>query len=225
MPMIRFRLLGMPVGVQPWFFVMAWFIGGRSQPLPLIVWIVAVFVGVMAHELGHALAVRRCGLRPAIVLHGFGGATTWSGRELSLGRRAAVTAAGPAAGIGLGLVVLAVQSALGVPSSHLGGLFLRDLWWVSLGWGVLNLLPVLPLDGGVLLGTAAEAVAGPRGLRAARVASVLITLGLAGWAVVAGEIWLAILGAVLTAINVQALRERPLPVPATISEERGRDGR
>src|SRR5215211_1266381 len=26
--------------------------------------------------------------------------------------------------------------------------FLWDLMWVSLGWGIINLLPILPLDGG-----------------------------------------------------------------------------
>ena len=44
---------------------------------------------------------------------------------------------------------------------------LNDVMWVNLGWGVLNLLPILPLDGGHIASSVAELVAGRKGRLAA----------------------------------------------------------
>jgi membrane-associated protease RseP (regulator of RpoE activity) len=78
--------------------------------------------------------------------------------------------------------------------------------WVNLGWGVLNLLPILPLDGGHILASVAEIVAGRRGRFAARIFSIVLTVTIGLWALLAGQWWILILGIVLTFANVQGLR-------------------
>ena len=68
---LGFRLFGLPVTVQPWFFLTAWIVGRQSiDVVAESVWIVIVFLGVLVHELGHAVAARRLGLEPRITLHG-----------------------------------------------------------------------------------------------------------------------------------------------------------
>ncbi len=77
--------------------------------------------------------------------------------------------------------------------------------WVNLGWGVLNLLPILPLDGGHIASSLAEMVAGSRGRIAARAFSIVLTVAIGLWAVTAGDWWILILCAVFTYANVQGL--------------------
>ncbi len=211
--MIRFTLAGFPVTVEPWFFIMAWMIGrGIPDPLGQLVWVLTVFAGVLLHELGHASAARRLGARPEIVLHTFGGLTSWRPvRRMTTAQEIGVTAAGPAVGIALGVTFMALLGTL--PTEGLATRALEFAVWVNLGWGVLNLLPVLPLDGGTIVAAAAGAVAGRSGRLAARGLSVTLTLALAVWAVTAFDWFYLLLGGWLTYINVQALRRELAPPP------------
>lgn len=203
--MIQFRLGRIPVTVQPWFFVTALLIGPRQLP-GIVVWPAVVFVGVLIHELGHALAVRRQGVEAAIELHGFGGVTRWSGTTLLAPRqRALISAAGPAVGISVGAVALVLARLL-PPGQPVVDELLQYAVWVNLGWGLLNLLPVLPLDGGMIVASLVESVWGARGLYAVRVLSVVVCIGLCALAVAAGWIWSAFLAGVLAISNLQAAR-------------------
>ncbi len=78
--------------------------------------------------------------------------------------------------------------------------------WVNLGWGVLNLLPILPLDGGHIAASVAEMVAGRNGRIAARIFSIVLTAVIGLLALFGGMWWILILGIVLTIANVQGLR-------------------
>jgi Zn-dependent protease len=202
---IQFRLWRIPVTVQPWFFVTALLIGPRQLP-GIVLWPAVVFAGVLIHELGHALAVRRQGVEAAIELHGFGGVTRWSGTTLlPPGKRALISAAGPAVGISVGAAALAVAQLL--PAGHaLVGQLLQYAVWVNLGWGLLNLLPVLPLDGGMIVASLVESAWGPRALYSVRVLSVVVCVGLCALAVAAGWLWSAFLAGVLAISNLQAAR-------------------
>jgi Zn-dependent protease len=157
---LRFRLLGFPVRVHPWFWIVTVLLNGdrllRIGPEYLFIWVAVVFVSILIHELGHALAFRRYGSNSDIVLYAFGGLAipthTISGR----GRRIVVALAGPVAGFILFGIVYGSNAALewatnanGKPTNGLEVWFLyRQLVWVNLYWGLLNLLPVFPLDGG-----------------------------------------------------------------------------
>lgn len=61
-----------------------------------------------------------------------------------------ITAAGPAIQIVLGLVALFIfrqSSGLSLTMAT----FLQILYWISIFWALLNLLPIIPLDGGRLM--------------------------------------------------------------------------
>lgn len=205
--MFQFHLGAIPVRVELWFFVTALLIGPHRLP-GIALWLPVVFVGVLAHELGHAFAIRRHGFSPSITLHGFGGLTSWQGGlSLSPGQRALVSAAGPAVGITIGLVLLVLARAV-APQPPLLSELLRYAVWVNLGWGVLNLLPILPLDGGMIVGSLAEKLWGGHGLYAARVVSIVVCVALGLLALSAGWLWSVFLAGVLAVSNFQALRIR-----------------
>ncbi len=202
------QIFGFPLRVDPFFFVTAWLIGGRQEPQWMVMWVVVVLLGVLAHELGHAFAGRRLGLEPWIQLMAFGGMTGWMRpRPLTAGQQIAISAAGPAVGIAIGGSVLAASLAglFGGASPALLRV-LEFVVWVNLGWGVLNLLPILPLDGGHITASIAGIVAGRNGRVAARIFSIVLTVVIGLWALVAGQWWILILGVVLTFANVQGLR-------------------
>ena len=156
---VNFRWLGIPVEVQGGFLITALLFAflQRSPTLPGILASMAViFVAVMVHELGHALAGRAFGTETRIVLHGFGGRTIAEGKPLTRGRNILMTLAGPGAGFLLGLVVLGIDRSY--PTTGLAKDVLRQAQFCTFGWGILNLMPVLPLDGGLVM----RDVLGPR---------------------------------------------------------------
>jgi len=117
---LRFRLAGFPVRVHPAFWLTGAILGftGTEQfdAIELLLWMLVVFVSILVHELGHALAVRRCGWVSRIILYHLGGlATIESPRdplfgeeeELPAGKKIAIAAAGPLAGFALAGIVIA----------------------------------------------------------------------------------------------------------------------
>ena len=164
---IEFRLFRIPVRIHLWFWLMAmwlWTLRSEQGWAGLAIWVAVVFQGILMHELGHALVGRSFGRQPRIELVALGGLTWWEQREpLSPGRSLAVSFAGPAVGIVIGLLSLVVMDSLRVPEESLERYALTSLIWVNLGWGLLNLLPVLPLDGGNIVASLMELVRPSRG--------------------------------------------------------------
>ena len=152
---VQFRLLGIPVRVLPWFWVLALLLGRRALNEGwehLVVWVVVVFFSILVHEMGHALTARAFGYAPRVFLYHFGGVAMYTpDNSYSQGRSILITFAGPAAGLALGglsLIGSLAVTAFEVPTTPLAEDALFQLTVVNLAWSVLNLLPVLPLDGG-----------------------------------------------------------------------------
>ena len=203
--MFQFSLLGFPVRVQPFFFLTVLLIGPHDLQ-GAAMWVPVAFIGVLAHELGHAAAIRQFGFLPNIQLHGFGGLTSWpAGPGLSAARRILISAAGPAVGISIGGLAF-VAARVYVPETAILRQLVSYVVWVNLGWGVLNLLPVMPLDGGNIVTAVAEGLWGSVGRRIARIVSLVACVALGAWALMAGWLWSAILAGVLAFANFQALR-------------------
>lgn len=183
---LHVRLLGIPVRIQAWFALtglVIWNFSGGSAlgwgtlPIALLI----VFQGVLFHELGHALMGRRFGLEPHIDLAFFAGFTRWSGgRSLTPGRGVLVSFAGPFVGIVLGTIGLLVWMAVpsGLPSHVQWALAM--FVYVNLGWSLLNLIPILPLDGGNILAHFLQMISPKGGVRWARYISVGLIVVMGG---------------------------------------------
>lgn len=209
----HFHVAGFPVRVHPLFFLTALATGWvfLSEPARLAVWMAVVFVSVLLHELGHALAFRRYGCPASISLHGMGGTTEGEDAERLTHRQSAwVSFAGPGAGFLLGglVWVLARITPLG-EQDGLAGLAVRQLLWANIGWGLFNLLPLQPLDGGHLLASAVRARSGyryERALHGIGIATALALLGLALWW---KQPWVGLLALMFGWMNFEELRRTP----------------
>ena len=157
---LSFRLFGIPIKVRMSFLAVAVFLGLSGNDLSTVAaWVGVVFVSILIHELGHALTARRLGAEVAIELNAIGGLTRWGvrGGELSPGRRALVAASGSAVGVVFGALVWLVASQFG-PYSGTLAFVIRTLIFVNIFWGLLNWLPIRPLDGGHLLSALLEKI-------------------------------------------------------------------
>jgi Zn-dependent protease len=208
---LSFRLGKIPVRVHSGFLWMAAIFGLLDGDLRVLVaWGLIVFVSVMVHELGHATLVRAYGLEPRIDLHGLGGTTSWSQtRALSNGQRAIISLAGPSAGFLLGGLVALLGRRSFPAFAHD---FVYDtLLWVNVGWGLLNLLPMLPLDGGNVMQQLLQVLTRGRGERPAYVVSIVVSALAVGaallWRTNAFRWWAALLAASFVASNWRALKD------------------
>lgn len=197
---LQFRLNRVPVTVEPWFWLTTVLLAGRIQGPFLAVWVLVVFVSVLAHEMGHALASRRYGSNPRIRLYALGG-LAYRDRQLSRWRSVAVSLAGPGAGFLLGGIIWVVHQALPPLTPGLEFLF-SALEQANLGWGLVNLAPVLPLDGGHVMEQVLRIRDTPRALKISAGAGFT----LAGIALATSSFSLALFFGVLAAFNVQRLR-------------------
>ena len=199
--------------------MIALLLGARDGELvTLLIWAVTVFLSILAHELGHAFAMRHFGQDCRIVLYLMGGlaipeSARWGGGS---GRGARgplaqilISAAGPGAGFLLaGLVAALVFAAGGAvqlflaygflpiplvflpePANEYWSEFASSLLWVNIFWGLMNLLPVMPLDGG-------------------QIARELLTAS-DPWQGVAKSLWLSVaVGAAVAAIGFGVLQDQ-----------------
>lgn len=207
MPALRFRLAGIPIRVEPAFFLVAILIGltGREGIL-LFWWVVSVFISVLVHELGHAFAFRAFKQAPSIVLHGFGGLTSSAG-TLSRWPGIAVSAAGPIVEIVmLGIPALLLRKPVALHfASFTWYQALGDLAWVSFGWGLVNLAPVLPMDGGNI---ATSLLASRRhGAQIVQRLSLVVSGGGAIWAFTQQQPLLGLWALMFASHNLRALMD------------------
>jgi Zn-dependent protease len=190
-----FRLLGVRVYLHWWWFVFAVFeIALRSRAYSSYTWNIAeylaLFLIVLLHEYGHALACRQTGGKAdEIILWPLGGvafvrppprpgAELWS------------IAAGPLVNVVLvpvifGLIRARTGLGWGADSADYRQ-FLQALFWINSGLLAFNLLPVYPLDGGQILRSLLWFAVGR-----ARSLKIATLLGIAGVVLLAGGLlWL-----------------------------------
>lgn len=202
---MRFHLFGMPVTVRGSFLMVAGLIAFLTIWDPVrgavsssgvrlaIAWIAIIFVSILVHELGHAVTARMYGSKVAIELNGLGGLTRWSiDGSMTPGRRALVSAAGSAVGILFGGLVWLFETQFG-PDSGFVAFILGELVFVNVFWGLLNWLPIRPLDGGHLLQSLLEKVVPDRTERVAKVIFTSTAAGALAFSLWQGYIIIAVL--------------------------------
>lgn len=209
--MLSFRLFGFPVRVQWIFWVLCLILGmnylqsgGPDGVIKALIVAAIVFGSILWHELGHAWARKKSGAPYSeIMLHGFGGVCSGPG-NFTRGQSIFIAAAGPAASLALGLVTF-----LFAPMSNTGGsgemlaVFVFWMLWVNVGWAILNLLPIFPLDGGQIF----AGIAGPKNFQLVLWTGLILAAALAvGSFLVTKQLFMAILFGLLAFGNWQRLQ-------------------
>ncbi len=174
-----FRLFGFDVRVRTGFLMFMALIV-FINPNRFGVWLAISLAGfTLLHEFGHAVAARSVGAEAAISLDFMAGYTSFRPRQpLTRPQRALISVAGPASQIAVSTAILL---AMGVtPWSRDSALISEAayaIWWAGPVVGVLNLIPVLPLDGGHLAQTGLEGLLRRSALREMAIASLVVTGG------------------------------------------------
>ncbi len=202
--MLRFTLFGFPILIHWMFWLNTALMGGAlnasspEQLRGLLGWMVAVFLSIVIHELGHALTMRNCGdRRVGIFLYAFGGLAQGSSR-LTRREDLMVSAAGPALQILFGLAVGWSITIWRVSSPWLLEA-LDSFTAVSLFWALLNLVPIVPLDGGRLC----QAWLGVEKQRLALTISLVCSAAIAMLSF-ESDLWLELQNSVLRLLDIRA---------------------
>lgn len=209
-----FRLLGIPVEVTWWFFLIAFIfgIGGIRRPGEMVVWIGVMLLGILFHEMGHAVAVRAFGGHPAILISGLFNVTTWQPDARSRPwKQLVISLAGPGAGLALGAAMYAWGLSRGlspidlknavfsaVSSNSLVSALIYDGMFVNVFLSILNLAPIVPLDGGKAVAASLDMLVPGRGMLWATRLSIPVGVVLCGLAVYTQQFYLAILIGMVT---------------------------
>ncbi|MEW4488848.1 site-2 protease family protein [Thalassoglobus sp. JC818] len=218
---LRFELLGVPVRVSPWFWAMAAILGFESVKIGvgyLIAWMSVVFVSIMVHEFGHALVAMRFGYPPRVLLYQFGGLAFFEPRRGDFTRFKSITIslAGPFAGFALFGLTLAFGRFFYYPFAHnlseesarLIDFTIMQMLFVNLWWGLLNLLPVLPLDGGRVSQEVCLWISPLRGIQIAATIGAIVAGTVALGFFTIKDYYPAILFGMLCAQNFTLLQDR-----------------
>jgi Zn-dependent protease/CBS domain-containing protein len=166
------RPFGIPVHISPYWFLIAGFIvlryaqdlastlHGSTRFLVAVAFVVLLYASVLTHELSHSLVARAYGLPVRrILLYPLGGVSELEREPPTPWRAFAVSAAGPATSLVLAAGGYGLTRA--VPGADVvASTLVSQLMWANLVIGIFNLLPGLPLDGGMMLRAAIWKVTG-----------------------------------------------------------------
>ena len=236
---VSFRFLGFPIRVHPSFWIIFLFLSIRlhsktdggdwlSWIVEVVIWIAAIFVSLLAHELGHALVFRYIFRVPSsITLFGLFGITEPDDSYRS--------------GIGLfGLVCDVLLYAAGcLVNFLLAGFFLAGcvalylvlMWsgftsnvidqfplstlvhfvdnviYISIILGIFNLLPVQPMDGGIIIRKIFSYISPRFGTHGSLILSMIIAIVMGVFAFRSGMIITTIFLAYFAYLNYREFTE------------------
>ena len=199
-----FRLLGIDVYLHwAWFLAFLYFTS-RPHAYSNYGWsaleILALFLIVLTHEFGHALACRSVGGQANLIVLWPLGGVAYVAPPPRPGAQLWSVAAGPLVNVAL-VPILSVLVAI---SSHLhwhdiqpdANELFHNIWIINIALLIFNLLPIYPLDGGQVLRSLLWFPFGrANSLMVASYSGFLGVAGLAGLAIWAQSIWLGIMAA------------------------------
>lgn len=178
---VNFSLFGTHVRISATFWLFTAILGWSwvNQPnglVLLLLWVLCAFFSILMHEFGHILVGRVFGAHGYVVLYSFGGLAVGSRDCDRRWQRIIVSLAGP--GIQLlfyGALFLALRNGLArFIINDYAFAVVYMLLAINLWWPLLNLLPIWPLDGGMVTRDLCEGGLGAsRGFRVSLIVSVV----------------------------------------------------
>jgi len=138
-----------------YFGVTDWRDGGAFQGILSMAFILLLFLCVLLHEFGHAMAGRHYGIRtPDITLLPIGGVARMQGGLQKPWQEFVIAVSGPAVNVviaGVLWVVLLLFPDLVDPKHPISSQILPNLMMINLALVMFNMIPAFPMDGGRVL--------------------------------------------------------------------------
>jgi Zn-dependent protease len=236
-----FHLFGIEVRVKFWFWFATLLFCGNMDTKSALIWVAVCFVSILLHEFGHVIAFRLFGTDAYAVLYGFGGLAVPDNGINGTLAQFVVAMAGPIAGFCFAGLVMALAYIAGahphigwhmflptisawpdvnpaniarLQSTYLWYVLINDLLYVNFFWGLVNLLPVFPLDGGHASRAIFERRDPYNGKRTAFLVSAIAGALLALAGVFTQNLYVILLFGVLAASSAQqfeSVRRKPRP--------------
>lgn len=196
-----------PIRIHPLFWLIAFFIGWiwTTSFVGALMCVVVILVSVLFHEFGHALTAVVFGQKTRIELAAFGGFTYREGRKLRLWEEFIVVLNGPIAGFLIFVVAYLVYRYVPIENQLLS-FTVRFTFVANLFWTIINLVPVMPLDGGHLLSIVLEAIFGFKGIKMAIIIGLVVAVAISIFFFTIGQFLVGALFLILTFESFRSLR-------------------
>ena len=161
------KIRGIPLRIHPsWFLVFLYFtLSARDRLIPLLDgqasiwngWIIGVitsfllFLSVLLHELAHSFVAIREGLKVIDITLFFLGGMANLDKECTTSKGSLkIAISGPIVSLTIAFLMILLSNSLLESSVILSNLF-KQVGSLNLLIGLFNLIPIIPLDGGVIL--------------------------------------------------------------------------
>jgi len=202
-----FNVFGFPTTIRPGFGVFLAFLV-FLYPFPLGFWMAgSVGIFTLIHELGHALAARMSGCTAYISLDFMVAYAAYEPRTpLTWGQKARISLAGPTLQIICAATVLVLNSTNPFSRADISATDATvSIWWAGIALGALNLIPLLPLDGGAFIASIVEHFLPGRGNDIVLKVSTAFTAVLFGLCIATGNTAIAPLLVFMLFMQYQAI--------------------
>ena len=184
----------------------------------MLAWMVVIFVSILVHELGHALVAKSFGQNPSIRLVAFGGLTIPGPKKIKKWQEFLVILCGPLFGFALFLIAWWVKSLQLFTEPGFMPYMISIFVWVNLFWTLVNLIPIIPLDGGQLMRVVFQGISRKHGEKIALVISMCVCVAL-GMFLMSYSLFLGILVFFFLFQNVVMFRNAQYKAPSDEKEE------
>jgi Zn-dependent protease len=181
-----------------------------------LILIVALQISLLIHELAHAFVARHYNAKTEMItLHCFGGGAYIHVDHLSSWQRMKVAAAGPVSNIIIAALLFALTLVLPAPVLGMSmGLnvvwVIHNLMGLNFMLAAFNLLPILPLDGGIVLRSVLESRYGQAAAtKLARRTSIIASISMILCSLVWFQTWTIMASLIMVLVFVQAMSLEP----------------
>ena len=205
---MNFTFLNIPVSIQPVFWIFLLFFTHLYEDFTLVNVIVGVVMAfsLLFHEYGHALTSAYFGASPTITLEAFGGYAEYDSAGISRPQQFLITLNGPLfTGLLVAVSYFLLEAEIFDPLGY-ADYILYITMRLNILWGLLNLIPVIPLDGGRLLQHVLEAKLGEKGTRMSLLIGIISAVMIVPYLFFEGYNFFALFLAILGVQSFQKMR-------------------
>jgi stage IV sporulation protein FB len=205
---LNIKFLNVPIYIHPTFWIFLLFFTDiyRDPSIEIVIWGVVMFFSLLVHEYGHALTARYFGAEPTITLEAFGGNARYNGRGISPKQEFLITLNGPlfeSVLILISYILLKLEVFEAYPYINY---FFYVTMRLNILWCLLNLIPLVPLDGGHLVRYVLEKKFGSQGKKISILIGLLCVALAIPYLYFSGFFFFGILLVIYSIQNLQALR-------------------